>query len=343
MHIRSLRLQHVRSHTDISVELSPRVTVIAGPNGSGKTTCIEAIYYELRGHSFRGLTREMVSSGAEWFRIDLVGSDEVPRTAKYDVLRKQRSFEIDTQSHARLPKKHHYPIVLFEPDDLRLLSGSPARRREYIDQLIAQINPSYTQIIRRYERALLQRNKLLKQPVRRADDLFAWNVTLSEYGARIVHERAAITTKLNEQFEAVYQEIADKNDTVSITYPHHEYTQQTLLHTLEQSTERDYILGTTTVGPHRHDIDIIFNNRPAKETASRGEVRTTILALKFIELKTIEQETGLRPLLLLDDVFGELDAARRRNLAHTFASHQVVITTTEPLTGLPRQTKTIQL
>lgn len=341
--LQAVRLQHIRVHKDITVDFSPHVSVIYGTNGSGKTSILEAIALAYQGKSFRGASRDIVSMEFPWYRVDLI-DNAFERSVKYRAEDNVRQFEVDSKQSKVLPRKYRFPIVLFEPDDLRLIQGSPARRRQYIDHLIEQIMPRYTTLIRRYERTLIQRNKLLKSPFVSKDSLFAWDVSLAKYGADIINERTIAIKKINNDIERIYRSVAGTVDDVRIYYPTaYILSQQQILHNLQQNTERDMIIGTTSVGPHRHDFSIDFNKKIAGEVMSRGEIRTFILALKFIELNYIQEETGLTPLFLLDDVFGELDDNRKRNLSHTFSTHQVIITTTEKIDNLPKDTHYIQL
>src|SRR5690606_35773585 len=165
MIITSIHLQSIRNHEVFSTQFLPDVTLITGANGSGKTSIIEALYVALRGTSFRGADREMLRYDADWWRIDVGIKGAVDRTVSYDSSKAtgRKKFVIDDKTSYRLSPTHKYPVVLFEPDDLRLISGSPARRRQFIDTLIASVNPNYGIVLRKYERALKQRNTLLKK------------------------------------------------------------------------------------------------------------------------------------------------------------------------------------
>jgi DNA replication and repair protein RecF len=329
MAITSLRVQHVRTHSDYTLSIAPDVTVVTGSNGSGKTSLLEALYISLQGSSFRGSDRDILQHDTSWYRIDTQWDDATQRTVKYEPGREtgKKQFVIDGKTHYRLPQQYREPVVLFEPDDLRLLHGSPERRRRFIDIFIAQVDSTYPTTLRRYERALKQRNTLLKKQAS-GDDFFAWNVTLSEYGATIIEKRLHFIAKLNQQLNATYELIAHKNDHVSVSYSaaYQGNIQQKLLSELHHATGRDLLLGYTTVGPHRHDVVFEFNDMLALSVASRGEVRSIVLALKFLEIALIEQVTGKKPIVLLDDVFSELDDARQQHLTTLTKSHQIIIT-----------------
>jgi DNA replication and repair protein RecF len=331
MIIQSLSVENLRSHKKFSHKLSETVTVVTGPNGSGKTSLIEAILVALDGHSFKGNDSELLRRGADWWRID-VTLDDQHRTVKYqpDSIKKKQ-FIVDDKTSIRLPATSHYPTVLFEPEDLRLLHGSPSRRRQFIDRFATQLVPDYGRVVRRYERALLQRNKLLKRRTQ-TDELFAWNVSLAKYGAQMIDMRVRLVERLNAGLQPTYDTIAQSKDTVSLHYSHTviDHTEQKLLTELEERTERDQILGFTSIGPHRHDVLFRFNDTAAIGSASRGEVRTIILALKFLEVDIVQEVTDQPPIVLLDDVLSELDDKRQSHLATKFQNHQIIMTSTNP-------------
>jgi DNA replication and repair protein RecF len=327
-----LAVQNIRSHSKLDIELAPGVTVITGSNGSGKTTLLEALYISLQGSSFKGSDLEVLRADTPWWKIDILFDDSQKRTVKFDPSKTsgRKQFVIDSKNLYRMPPKHKYPVVLFEPEDLRLLHGSPARRRQFIDRFISQLNPLYSVALRKYERALRQRNNLLKRFNTSPDELFAWNIALSEHGAYIIEQRIAFTEQINGKLNEAYQDIAHSKDEVAVHYSHTFVgdIKQRLLAELHAHSDKDRLLGNTSVGPHRHDIIFEFNHSPALSIASRGEVRTIVLALKFLEVDIIEQLTGNKPIILLDDVFSELDVTRQNALSNTINSHQIVITST---------------
>lgn len=327
--VQQIKVQHFRSHTEYLLEPAPGVTIVTGYNGSGKTSLLEALYVALRGTSFKGSDSDIVSRGAQWWRVD-VTLDGEPRSVKFDPSKPtgRKQFIVDEKTTLRLPPKNKYPVVLFEPDDLRLLHGSPARRRKFIDTLISQLSAPYATALRKYDRALKQRNNLLKSGAVQPDELFAWSMSLAESGAYIIEQRQAFIELLNADIGQLYRAISGTNDTVTIEYSKH-YTgaiQQVLLHELEAAKQRDMYLGSTSAGPHRHDVAISLNSVPAGTTASRGETRTIILALKFLEVAITQKHTGNHPIVLLDDVFSELDATRQKLLTEYLKDNQIIIT-----------------
>lgn len=328
--VKKLSVQNIRSHDNFVINLSSTVTVITGNNGSGKTSLIEALYLILQGKSFKGSDSDMLRYNTPWWRIDIEFDDFIKRTVTFnpELLTGRKKFIVDEKVNYRLPIKSKYPVVLFEPDDLRLLHGSPTRRRQFIDNFISQLDPIYNQSLHKYDRALKQRNNLLKKQDTPRDELFIWNISLSQYGAYIIEKRIAFIEKINSQLNEAYNIIAKSNDTVTAHYSHTYIgdIKQKLLNDLHSHMERDLMNGFTSTGPHRHDVVFQFNNRPALDVASRGEVRSIVLALKFLEVDIIEQITNLKPIILLDDVFSELDKNRQQQLLT--GQNQTIITST---------------
>lgn len=330
--VRKLQVQHVRSHSAMSVQLSPQVTLITGLNGSGKTSLIEAIYIAFQGSSFKGADSDVLQRGESWWRIDMTLIDDSVRTVKFDSEKAtgRKQFTVDSKTMYRLAPRYKYPVVLFEPDDLRLLHGSPTRRRQFIDRFISQLDPLYAAALRKYDRALKQRNNLLKKYSTSDDELFVWNVALAEHGAYIIEQRIQFIERINQELNDGYQAIAHSDDIVSVHYSHTLVgnVQQKLLGELHAHSERDKLLGYTSIGPHRHDVLFIFNTTPALSSASRGEIRSIVLALKFLEISIIKQITGQTPIVLLDDVFSELDETRQKALTQSDFGAQIIIATT---------------
>jgi DNA replication and repair protein RecF len=333
--ISDLRLQQFRSYTDASFEFGQGVNIIVGPNGSGKTNLLEALLVLAHGSSYRVSDPELVQFSQEWFRLDAhYEPGDVTRTLKLQTLPKQtKTYEIDGKKYIRLTLQHTVPVVLFEPDHLGLLHGSPDDRRVYLDDILEQTTPGFTSFRRNYRRILAQRNALLKRPQQpTTQELFPWNLRLSELGATIARARSELCQALAMELTGIYSAISESKTVVTIAYqakfPLASY-ESSLLGKLESHLTEDYARGFTTYGPHREDFVITFDTKPADEYASRGETRTALLALKIIELKLLEQVRGQTPLLLLDDVFSELDGARRRALTSFLQRYQTFLTTTD--------------
>lgn len=334
MILKTLRVQNFRTHSDFILEIGEKSTLISGANGSGKTSLLEAIYFALQGTSFRSSNKEILrNDGSSWFRIDLKDSKDSLRTIIFNdaVQKSKKQFLVDGNKKARLSANLRIPVVLFEPDDLQLLSGSPTRRRNFLDYFLSQIFPSFQLALARYNKALKQRNNLLKRNNVSKDELFPWNLMLAEYGAEIISKRQDFLELLNSKIEEVYFEISGVKDEIKIDYLGEKVSKNEILAILSENIERDKILGYTNFGPHKHDIQFIFNKKPAQNVASRGENRSLVLALKFIETDILADLTSKRPIVLLDDVFSELDDDRQKLLTKHFSKYQTIITSTNEI------------
>ena len=334
MILKTLRVQNFRTHSDFILEIGEKSTLISGANGSGKTSLLEAIYFALQGTSFRSSDKEILrNDGSSWFRIDLKDSKDSLRTIIFNdaVQKSKKQFLVDGNKKARLSANLRIPVVLFEPDDLQFLSGSPTRRRNFLDYFLSQIFPSFQLALARYNKALKQRNNLLKRDNVSKDELFPWNLMLAEYGAEIISKRQDFLELLNSKIEEVYFEISGVKDEIEIDYLGEKVSKNEILAILSENIERDKILGYTNFGPHKHDIQFIFNKKPAQNVASRGENRSLVLALKFIETDILADLTSKRPIVLLDDVFSELDDDRQKLLTKHFSKYQTIITSTNKI------------
>lgn len=331
--IQDVRLQHFRSYGDDSFEFGPSVNIIVGPNASGKTNLLEAILVLARGSSYRAHDAELVKFDQPWARLDaLVDNDQ--RTVKLvQQPSPEKVYEIGGRVFRRLTLQHSLPVVLFEPNHLALLTGSPERRRDYLDTLLEQTVPGYGSTIRAYRRALAQRNALLKKGLHvTAEHLFPWNVRLSELAGTIVRARMQLIASMDAVIDDLYRDLSRTDTRVTIAYralgTSDEY-ESIMLRQLELRAGDDLVRGFTSFGPHREDFEVFFDNHLAGETASRGETRTLVLGLKIIELQQLQAQRDAFPILLLDDVFSELDGARRRALTSHLQLYQTFITTTD--------------
>ena len=327
MIIKSCKLTNFRSHEFFELKCWKETTMISGENGGGKTSILEAIYECLRGKSFRAVDREILRRGAEFYRVELeyVNGEVVVVTYEKDG---KKVFLVGDKKTARLPKKYRYPVVLFEPDDLNLVSRSPSRRREYFDRSFAQLNENYSAMLGKYNKVLRQRNELLKSEYVGAEAVFSWNVMLARLGTQIWRERQKLVEEVNGRLTGVYRSIAENEDEVEIVLKRdvEVMSESGYLKELERGFERDKVLGYTSFGVHRDNYEFGFNGSVAEGSASRGEVRSIVVALKFIEAEMILKTTGKAPVVLLDDVFSELDEMRQKALVYNFKRNQVIIT-----------------
>lgn len=332
--ISSIRLQNFRSYSDESFEFDPGVNIIVGPNGSGKTNLLEAVLVTCAGSSYRARDLDLVQFDKPWARLDSqFEKHSCIVKIVVDAFSVSKTFELDGKIFKRLSTERTVPVVLFEPNHLQLVSRGPGQRRDYFDDILQRTQPGFKVLNARYHRTLAQRNSLLKQgPARAAGQLFAWDVRLSQLGSQIVAARLQLIDDINKSITKDYSSIASKRTKVELAYQtgvnKTNYSSQ-LLSKLQASAPADFARGFTGYGPHREDITVHLNGQPAALTASRGEMRSLLLALKIFELKLVEAVRGQKPLFLLDDVFSELDGKRRKHLVGHLKGYQTIITTTD--------------
>jgi DNA replication and repair protein RecF len=331
--ISTLRIQNFRSYRDESYEFDKGINIIVGPNASGKTNLLEAIQVLASGKSYRAKDEELIRINAPWARVDGY-FEHSNRVVKIEPgSNRTKTFQIDDKPYSRLSFEKTIPTVLFEPNHLHIITLGPQQRRDYFDDLLQRSIPGFKTLIASYKRALAQRNALLKHgPSFGAKQLFAWDVRLSELGSKLAEARQNLIDDININLGKTYSQIARRKTNVLLKYESHflvaSYASK-MLSKLQATADRDFLIGFTSVGPHREDISFLINNRLINQTASRGETRSILLALKIFELELLEKQRGQKPIFLLDDVFSELDGARRQALVKHLKKHQVIITTTD--------------
>ncbi len=350
--VTSLSLNQVRSHKKAEFHFTQGMNAIVGPNGSGKTTVLEALYTLMKGSSFRGSIGELAQYGSNEFQM-LMNLTTPATTHKRSLGYQQvgssalKKWMIDEKKYTRLPIARRLPVVLFEPDLGRLITGSPERRRQYLDHIAAQLSLEAAQNQSRFERTLRQRNQLLKKLSGRSitqtpDELFVWDTQLVHLSEQIVLNRLKVIDALREHISTYYRQLGGV-DEVFLTYASSVGTDPAfyaarLQQFLETSLPRDLALGYTSFGPHRDDLEIHLADQLAVERASRGEIRSMVLACKLLEAELLAQHfmnEDLKPVLLLDDVLSELDLVHQERVLEGFKDYQVFITTTDAHTLTP--------
>ena len=323
-----LRVQNFRSHVDYTVDISDGISIITGPNGSGKTSLIEAIYICYAGKSWRSNFDEINhvdgSSRSDWWRIDLTdGITGESRVVKYQC--GQKEFIINGRSFKRLPQSARRPVILFEPNDMQLLYGSPSRRRQFIDKFIAQLEPEHQTELNKFERVLKQRNNLLKQDEYSADEMMVWNIQFASLSNSISTRRRQYLKIIDNMLSTKYTEIADSDTSIKIRFlagaPN---SSAEIINRLQTSPER-----VTPIGSQKDDYRFDFKHSDAKTTASRGENRTIIFAMLGVMADLArKQSANNKVTILLDDIDSELDKAHRLNLYAMSSFQRNTIATT---------------
>lgn len=346
MNIQSIKLHQFRNYSHIEIPFSKSIIVIYGKNGQGKTNLLEALYLGSIGKSYRGIgdsdliqwQQEEGSCILQFVRSDAVQEIKI-------ILSKERKKEIWINGTKSSQKELVGTLneVLFSPDDLLLIKGSPSLRRRFMDMEISQVNPGYYRMLLQYNRAISQRNLLLRQmKYERPMSLEEWDRQISAFAASIVEKRLEALHKMNLLASIIHRRLSGGTEKLCISYvqPYGESPEaeagrtdpQWYYELLQRHLPRDIQRMATSVGPHRDDLTFTAGGGDLKRFGSQGQQRTAVLALKLSELEFVKSETGEYPVLLLDDVMSELDSSRRQALLQFVRNRiQTFITTTEPL------------
>lgn len=353
MELKKLLLTNFRNYSQQEFTPSANPHLIIGPNGAGKTNTLEAIYLLCTGKSFRlkkDLDLIQVASDneqpKEWARLEAIfstpdGNDHkrVLKLMTSEVSQTSAIKTLEIDGVRRVSAKHLLPVVIFEPDQLRIITDGPDLRRSYLDDQISRLNSVYIKNLTNYRRVLSQRNrllKLIKKNQAQIEDLFIWHVKMSELAAPIIQTRQDYINALNKEIANNYQRISKTKDAITVEYlPNFKPAKKgvasdqisnQLFRQLEQDAAKDVLIGFTRTGPHRDDFVIYLNDKNSSTSASRGEVRSIVLALKFSEFQQIRDFHNDTPLVLLDDVMSELDSSRQAELLKFFKPAQVIVT-----------------
>ena len=342
MLVERLQLTTFRSYAALDVTFPAGPQVVAGPNATGKTNLLESLVILGGGRSHRAAHEgELIGWGAEFARLDAdLGGDtrlEVVMTRTPSGGGRKR---VSVNGVARRPAAAAaaLPIVLFAPEDMLLVVGSPGLRRQALDGLIAQTVPGGAAAMAEFGRALTQRNNLLRairEGSAAADELRYWDSVVLGSGAQIVDWRRDALRALSGPLAAAHAEIAPAEPPLQTHYATNsepqpgETTRDALRRRLAETREKELWNGATLVGPHRDDFVFVSDGRELSTFASRGQQRTAILAFKLAQLDLLTATAGKPPLLLLDDVFSELDPERRAHLVRRIgALPQAFVSTT---------------
>jgi DNA replication and repair protein RecF len=338
--LRHLELTDFRNYAEATLELDRGLTVVTGANGGGKTNLIEAMAWLATLESFRGAPNEaLVREGAERavLRAEVVQEDgrvvaveaELPATGRHRVqVNRQRL------THTR-DLLGVLQVSVFSPDDLALVKGGPGERRRFLDTTLVSLHVKHDVLRTDLERILRQRNVLLKQAGGRLSrdivtTLDVWDAKLAQVGTALGDARDAVVTELEPLVGKAYADVAGVPTDVHLRYAP-AWRTTGLAAALAAGRAEDVRRQLTLVGPHRDELDIVLAGLPARTHASQGEQRCVALALRLAAHRAVADRAGTAPLLLLDDVFSELDPDRASALMHHLPAAQVVVTTAGPL------------
>lgn len=336
MRLRRLWLADFRNYSHLDLELPAGTSLFVGLNGEGKTNLLEAVYYLATMSSFRVKAADsMIRTGADVTEAVVRGemvADQREVLLEAALRSTGRSqFQVNRQKVRRRELLGLVPVSVFMPDDLALLKGGPGERRQFIDDALSQIDPRLDATRADLESVLRQRNALLRQSGGQlssevAVTLDVWDEKLADVGERLADARRSLVANLEPKMAAAYEDIAVKPTPVSLTYES-VWSPGELSEALGRVRREDLRRGATTVGPHRDDVLVALAGQPARTHASQGEQRSLALALRLAVHRELAETAGQFPLLLLDDVFSELDPERSKGVLEALQSEQTLLTT----------------
>lgn len=339
MYIKEVKLKNFRNYIEETIEFHKKVNIITGNNAQGKTNLLESLYIMCLGKSFRtNKDVEMIRFGQDQSRaksISIKNGCEIE--VEINISKDGKTIKIDgLKASKNIDILENVYMVVFSPEDLKIVKDEPEKRRKFIDRELCQIKPVYYKNLVRYKKILHHRNSLLKQNEINEDSLEVWNEALAEYGSKIMFERKSFIYNLNEISKEINKKITNGKEELEIFYEANVACQDNLfdqkkhfLIKLHENIKKDIFRRGTVIGPHRDDIKICIDGIDIRHFGSQGQQRTAALSLKLAEIKLIKEETGEDPILLLDDVLSELDSERQRFLINSLDGVQLFITTTE--------------
>jgi DNA replication and repair protein RecF len=328
--IRKIQLRQFRNHKDIELTFEKPFVYIDGPNGSGKTSILEAIYFVATTKSHRANDeKEMIQRSEPFTHVKIWTDDD-----RYEVIFSKtgkRALINGVEKRKISDFIGHLRVVMFSPLDLDLIKGAPQTRRQFMDLEWMQLHKTYLRYLNTYKQVLKQRNSLLKK-IHIEDDYTFLNILgeqLFEVGIEIINERQKMIRELNQYFKVVYQRFSSHE--VELIYEP-DVDEKAFKAHLHKNQKQDILYQSTLAGPHRDDFFIRFNGFDAKSYASQGEQRLMVVCLKLALLKLIEKETNTQVILLLDDVLSELDQERQHIFLNELPKeHQMIMNSAIPI------------
>ena len=314
-----LHITNFKNIAEADLSFSPNINALLGDNGMGKSNLLDAIYYLSFCKSFTSLPDAGIVRAGETFTM--MQGDYLRRGTEEQVAfgyasGKRKSFKRGGKEYSRLSQHIGlFPLVLVSPADMELVVGGTECRRKFIDMLISQTDATYLNHLIRYNSALQQRNRLLRDHIADPNLYIAVEMTMEMSAEYITNARLEITQRLRDTFIRHYRDIARTQETPGIEYRSAlDMSGRRYCELLDESRRRDEIVGHTTTGPHRDDLELTLDGMAVKNTASQGQSKTFTIALRLAQYEFMHEATGMRPLLLLDDIFDKLDSRRVANI-----------------------------
>jgi DNA replication and repair protein RecF len=351
MQIKNIKLTNFRNHKSFETGLESGTTILTGPNAIGKTNIIEALHMLSTAKSFRAkYDRDVIKHGFDYTRIEGFIENQDDGTALELYIQKNPQFENASVKKAKVnkvPKSLNnftgvLNTVLFSPEDIDVITGSPTGRRRYMDSILYQVSSGYRRIHTEYLQAIRHRNKILekiRETGKGYDELGYWNTKVVQNGISIQNDREKMFGFLKERLKRYGRELNGSKTLVDLLYKKSEIS----FDRLHEYRNKEIGAVSTLIGPHRDDFEIALDSFNLAEFGSRGQQRAVILALKLSEIDFFVDVTEKRPVLLLDDIFSELDEKHESAVLEMIKLQQTIITATHLPQKLPENTSVIQL
>ncbi|WP_439185130.1 DNA replication/repair protein RecF [Carboxylicivirga taeanensis] len=338
MHIRHLNLINFKNIAQAEISFSPGINCLVGENGAGKTNVLDALYYLSFCKSyFNSVDSQNIMHEQEFFVVQGRYDRKEEEEHIYCGLKKaqKKHFKRNKKEYGKLAEHIGLlPLVMISPSDEQLINEGSEQRRKYIDGVISQYDKPFLDDLMRYNRSLLQRNATLKQlketQSRNYSMLELWDEQLEQLATRIYKRRVAFIKELVPVFQKYYSYISDGKEEIALNYKSHLHEGE-LKEQLIQARAKDIALGYTTKGIHKDDLELLLGGYSIKKIASQGQKKTFLIALKLAQYEFIHNHNGIKPILLLDDIFDKLDDARSNRLLQLVAEdvfNQIFITDT---------------
>lgn len=334
MIVKSLKLKDYRNYEELDLQFDKGTNILYGENAQGKTNILEAIYLCGTTKSHRGSKdREIIRFNQEEAHIRInIEKKQIPHKIDMHLKKnKAKGVAIDGNSIKRQGDLFGLlNLVLFSPEDLNIIKNGPAERRRFLDLELCQLDKIYMYHLTNYNKALSQKNNLLKQISfnrNLLDTLYIWNSKLIEHGSIIIETRDSYIKKINKLVGPIHKKLTGEREELTLHYVPN-VKKESFDEILNNSIEKDLLLKMTSRGPHRDDMSFLCDNIELRKFGSQGQQRTAALSLKLGELELVREVTKEEPILLLDDVLSELDRNRQNYLLNSIGGIQTFITCT---------------
>ncbi|MDU7365274.1 DNA replication/repair protein RecF [Clostridium sp.] len=336
MYIKRLQMLNYRNYKSLNITLGKNVNVFMGDNAQGKTNILEAIYYCAFAKSHRtSKDRELINWNSDSAYVSLlVGKDRLDKNIDINILKDgKKAIKINKIKVSKIGELFgNFNVVMFSPEDLKIIKDSPGVRRKFIDMELCQLNSKYYYNLVQYNKVLNERNVVLKNRKLDSEILDIYDIQLANFGYHIIIERLKYINKLNFYGKDIHKDISSGKENVEFKYistiKDLEDIENSFYELLRRNRKKDIENGTTSIGPHRDDFIVLINDVDTKSFGSQGQQRSAVLTIKFSSLKIIKEMTSEYPVLLLDDVLSELDFNRKRYILSTIGEIQTIITCT---------------